>query len=146
MKRQHVVFAGIFFLLLLLDRVTKTLILHDPSKQSFGLFDLTLVQNTGMSFGLLSSWGVVFTVLAVLALLVLGFFYVRQETYRPLLVVISAGILGNLLDRLLYGFVIDIIDFRWFPVFNLADCMISIGVLGLVVQSWLAEKKNKNRR
>lgn len=107
----------------------------------FPFLKLTLVENTGVAFGVLSSfsarWLLVFV--SVIAVIFLAR-YARSTQDEFVLVCISliiGGALGNLVDRLLFGFVIDFIDVIVWPVFNVADTAITIGVLGLVFKKRL---------
>lgn len=114
-----------------------------------GPIHLTMVHNYGMSFGLLrdSDWGrwllIGFSILVVIGLAV----WVHKAT-RPLLAVgiglIIGGAIGNnLIDRVIYGYVVDFIDVSrlYFPwVFNIADSGISVGVALLLLDSFLSEE------
>jgi len=98
------------------------------------LLDLTYVQNTGAAFSMLRShtWVLTLTstvvVLGMCALLVKGFFKSRVGLFSAALVL--AGGMGNLIDRVLFGFVTDMFQttFMDFAVFNVADCCITVGV------------------
>ena len=104
-----------------------------------GVFHLTLVRNSGVAFGLFKGHGLWITVgtLAILA----GLF---RTTLRPdrgkwvpvCLALILGGAAGNLIDRMRFGGVIDFLDFRVWPVFNLADSCITVGALLLAVSFW----------
>lgn len=114
-----------------------------------GLVDLTHVQNKGVAFGLLNDApmnlrvkAAVTTVLAVLALAGISLYarHIRPEERlaRAGLSLILGGAIGNLLDRLTRGFVIDFVDVYWrgwhFWAFNVADAAISVGVALMVVE------------
>lgn len=93
---------------------------------------LTYVVNTGAAFGLLPNYSLF---LVLIAFLVIGMvlIYQRYLPARSFLVQVALGLqlggaVGNLVDRLRYGYVIDFIDVRVWPVFNLADFSISLGV------------------
>lgn len=98
------------------------------------LLDLTYVQNTGAAFSMLRShtWLLTLTstmvVLAMCALIVKGFFKNRLGLFSAALVL--AGGMGNLIDRVVFGFVTDMFQttFMEFAVFNVADCCITVGV------------------
>jgi signal peptidase II len=101
------------------------------------LFYLTYVQNTHGAFGLFGdrTW-----LLVAISVVVLGIFYVafREAAAQSLLVRIAfgailGGALGNIIDRLQRHFVVDFIDVRVWPVFNLADSFITIGVALLLL-------------
>ena len=94
---------------------------------------LTYVTNTGAAFGLFPDYGVVFMVAAVVVIVTIIFYY-RHLPGEQWLVQASLGLqlggaLGNLLDRLQHGHVIDFIDFKIWPVFNVADSSVFVGVV-----------------
>ena len=96
------------------------------------ILHLTHVQNTGAAFGIFQGYPQAF---AVLAAVVAVWVVVELTRKRPRawpadtgLLLILGGSLGNLIDRIRFGYVIDFIDVRVWPVFNLADSAITIGV------------------
>lgn len=101
-----------------------------------GVFEFYYLENDGAAFGMLDKIQGVFILTAVLILLLCLYTFLRlpeDRRYRPLkilCVVIGAGAAGNMLDRLMCGYVIDFlyVSLIDFPVFNLADCYICIGV------------------
>ena len=120
-----------------------------------GLFHLTYVQNTGAAFSILqgAQW---FFALIFLALTVLIVWDMVKKSMpftkleRWLVVLVYAGGLGNMIDRVRLGYVVDMIevDFMSFPVFNVADCFITCGCILLLVhlilfnkEFWKEEKK-----
>jgi len=137
-------FYLIVFLVFASDQVSKYIIqrtmMFGEYRQVFGSsFMLTLTQNTGGAWGLLPSGNKLFVVFAAVAIVALLFAYHRVA--RGDLLVASAfalalgGAVGNLLDRLRYGYVVDFFDARiihW-PIFNVADSAISLGIVLLLV-------------
>ncbi len=132
--------------ILLLDRVTKLLAerllsLHGSVPVIKGVFHLTLVHNTGAAFGLLKNSVALLVVVtaAVMWLLWVSLLKAhrnpRMAFYRLPLSLIFGGALGNLIDRVFLGYVIDFLDFRIWPVFNVADSAITIGavILGISI-------------
>lgn len=94
----------------------------------------TLVHNTGIAFGLFKDSGSVFVIIPLIltGLLIYNIYYYRNSahltrTYIVAFSLILGGAIGNLIDRITLGYVIDFIDFRIWPVFNLADSAIFIG-------------------
>lgn len=94
----------------------------------------TLVHNTGIAFGLFKDCGFVFLVipLVLTGLLIYNVYYYRHSEqlnsiYILAFSLILGGAIGNLIDRIFLGYVIDFIDFRIWPVFNIADSAITIG-------------------
>lgn len=105
-----------------------------------GFFDLTFVSNTGIAFGLFQGRNGLLA-LVVIAILGLGFWVSRELDWRKFEINLVAGCvvggaLGNLIDRLRYGYVVDFFDFnlgfmRW-PAFNIADAAISCSVVWIL--------------
>ncbi len=97
-----------------------------------GVFHLTRVNNTGAAFGLwrgASGALTVFSALSVLLILAyLSGFLRRRPSQTLAWALVAGGALGNLYDRLTLGYVVDYLDFRVWPVFNLADAFICAGV------------------
>jgi len=99
----------------------------------------TYVQNHAGAFGLFGTqpWVLVGMAIGVLAVFWFAF---REQAAQSLLVrlafgAIAGGAVGNIVDRFHYGFVVDFIDLHWWPVFNVADSCITIGVLLLLLAS-----------
>jgi signal peptidase II len=129
-----------------LDQATKlivdrTLSLHESIPIIEGFFNLTYIRNTGAAFGIFAGSHAAFRqpFLILFSILAIGFILVMlrrlPEGERSLLVALSfilGGAVGNLIDRFLYGEVIDFLDFYWsrfhWPAFNLADSFITVGV------------------
>lgn len=130
------------FTVVVIDRVTKNFI---SSLLSYGeslpiiknIFHLTLVHNTGIAFGLFKDRGMVFIIVPVIAIILLIFnlYYYKQNdealshSYILAFSLILGGAIGNLIDRIMYGYVIDFIDLRIWPVFNIADSAITVGAV-----------------
>lgn len=99
-------------------------------------FQLTYIENSGIAFGMFSGGSVIFTVAAIIAtVLVIWYLWkVRNGRFslKLSLAIILGGAIGNLIDRLLFGKVVDFLDFsiaglHW-PVFNVADSSVTIGI------------------
>jgi len=98
---------------------------------------MTLVHNSGIAFGLFKDQGIVFIIIPIIAIILLVFniYYYRNNdealprSYIVAFSLILGGAIGNLFDRIVYGYVIDFIDFRVWPVFNIADSAITIGAV-----------------
>ncbi len=146
-------------LILVLDQWTKGLIaraldVHQSRTVIRGLFDLTYVRNTGAAFGLFASVdssvkAVLLNTVAVLVFLVVSAYALRSSHKSVRLQVgfalILGGAVGNLLDRVRFGYVVDFLDFgisghHW-PAFNVADSAICIGV-GLLFLDMLRSEED----
>ncbi len=149
----------VYFLLVLViylfDQTSKffirnDLVLGESLPVINGFFHITLVHNRGAAFGMLERYPGLFSVIGVFsALLIILLLTVKKKTfgiYEKLgLSFILSGTLGNLTDRLFFGYVIDFIDFRIWPVFNIADSFITTGALILGI-SLLFRSHNERSR
>ena len=129
-------------LLLALDQLTKfvvrqTLDWHQ-SWPCCGFFRFTHVHNTGSAFGLFQDQNLTLLVVSLVGIVALAIIYGMQERpawlLRASIALMLGGAAGNLLDRILLGHVTDFIDIGPWPVFNLADSSI---VVGLMLMGWL---------
>ncbi len=139
--------AGILFVV---DRLTKWWIIKHfvlgESRPYGRYFSLTYVQNTGTAFGLMQNSN---KALLVLGLVILGsLLYAARGLYERggmiSLVGIShvlGGALGNLLDRYRHGYVVDFLDFHFWPVFNVADSAITVGTIVIMFGLFLQDRK-----
>lgn len=107
-----------------------------------GFFRITHVHNTGAAFGLFPDQSLVLTIFALIASAVILFFVVYGYRYYPwlgstaitlVLGMVLGGTVGNLVDRFRFGYVTDFIDFGYWPVFNIADSAVTIGVILFVL-------------
>jgi signal peptidase II len=148
--RSRLSYLVFVLLILLSDRVSKSSIVSrfeigQPVSIVDGLFNITYVQNTGVAFGILSAFSspvkVFFLCLvAGIASAVVIAYSLRNSPNNRLLqgalALVLAGALGNLYDRVRFGYVIDFLEFHargyFWPSFNVADTSISIGVMLLV--------------
>jgi len=138
------IFVIITVLLVAIDQITK-LIAIKQLKDISGLIvidnvlSLTYVENKGAAFGILQNSRWVFitiTIIAVIAIVLYKFHYKpKDRVLNTSLCLILSGALGNLIDRILRGFVIDMIEvtFISYPVFNLADCFVVIGAVLIAI-------------
>jgi signal peptidase II len=103
--------------------------------------------NTGAAFGIFPAGGTIFTVVAVLVVAAIIYYYPQvprdQIGVRIALPMQLGGALGNLIDRLSIGTVTDFVSVGPIPVFNVADASITIGVAVLVVVMWIEERRRR---
>jgi signal peptidase II len=161
MKSRYTMFAIIATVGIIIDQITKIAV--DRSMQLFDsipivehFFHLTYVRNKGAAFSFLSnaSWRLPFfisvSIVAALVILV-AFRKLRddQKLAHTSLALIFSGAVGNLIDRIRLGEVIDFLDAHWYrhhwPAFNVADSLICVGVFLLAIDMMLEEKRLKNR-
>ena len=144
--------------LVLFDQCTKIFISKIMLENSFEdmqllyFLNIVFVRNTGVSFGMFSEWGIlgryffsIFSIVVGCFLILLAIFS-DTKAFRISLGLISSGALGNAIDRVYFGGVIDFIDFfiynlHW-PAFNFADIFITLGVILLLFDN-IFNKKNE---
>lgn len=158
MKRKYWILLGLTALILVLDQVTKYKVhwsfrLGETIPVIRGFFNFTYIRNTGAAFGILANADPSFRIpfFVIVPLIALGaiayiFRKIPEGDLRlsTALSLVIGGAIGNLLDRLLLGYVIDFLDFHWryryhFPAFNVADMAICVGV-GILMLDLLSQK------
>jgi len=146
-------FYLIALLVVILDQASKHLVLSRvPFGSSVpvlkGVLFITLVENRGGAFGLFQSWAVLLTLLTMGFVIVIAAL-VRRRAMLPSLVGIGLGLqlggaVGNLIDRVRFGYVVDFINFRVWPVFNIADAAITAGLLLLAYYLFFCEGRRSD--
>lgn len=158
--RRYGLLIGVSLIIVSLDQITKLLIintmqLHESIPVVAGVFNLTYIRNPGAAFGLFATTNSAFRLIffvgtSIFALGLLGTIFYRihpDDVWGQLTVSsIVGGAIGNLLDRLQHGEVVDFLDvyigrYHW-PAFNVADGAISVGVVSLLIIFALDKKKN----
>jgi len=112
----------LIILLIILDQATKYLIKG--------------IINYGASFGILQGYTTLLIIISSIVSLFCIYYYFKEKNLRIPLSLVIAGTLGNLIDRIYFGYVRDFIDLKFFPVFNLADSFNVIGVILLIYLTW----------
>lgn len=137
---EKIILPAVALLVLVADQISKYLVLSNlapgqswnPIESLIPWASITHVTNTGVAFGMFQDRGWLFAVINVIVIVAIIFYY-RQLPAGQWWLKVSLGLqlggaLGNLLNRLLLGYVIDFIDFKIWPVFNVADSAIVTGV------------------
>lgn len=153
-----VLWIGIAVLIVVLDQLTKVLVMgrfqHGDVLPLTSFFNLVRVHNPGAAFSFLSDAGGwqrwFFTALGVVAALVMAWMlrsHPGQRLFCWAISLILGGAVGNVIDRLLHGHVIDFLDFFWgrwhFPAFNLADSAITLGAVLLILDELLRVRRGR---
>ena len=135
MKGKHLaVLGGV----LLLDQLSKILVraLLDSEVRLLPFFYLNFQKNTGGVFSILQGKNTMLIFLSMIVIGLIVFFIDRFKKEEMLgIALVLAGAIGNLIDRISLGYVVDFLDFRIWPVFNLADSAITVGVFLLLYNS-----------
>lgn len=149
--------AIITSVILILDQATKLYVdanfrLHESLPVIDGLFHLTYVRNKGAAFGIFADSAIripFFITVSVIAMVAILWYLRRLRDDQRLayfaLTLVFSGAVGNLIDRIRYGEVIDFLDVFWrshhWPAFNVADSAITVGVTLLFIEMWLEDRK-----
>lgn len=108
------------------------------------------VPNTGVAFGMFQGFGDVFSIVAIIVALIIVFYFPRVPasdwSLRLAMSLQLSGALGNLIDRLTIGHVTDFISVGNFPVWNIADASITVGVVVLILGVWITEIQEKKKK
>jgi signal peptidase II len=159
MKSKYIILIIISAAVLLLDQATKLFIdrsmgLHSSITIVENFFNITYIRNKGAAFGFLadSSFRLPFFILVsiIAVVVIIGVFRKLRpaQTFTAVsLSLIFSGALGNLIDRIRLGEVIDFLDAHWYahhwPAFNVADSAICVGVFLLAIDMFLEERRGK---
>lgn len=147
-------------MIIALDRLSKLLVMrYMELHQSIVIvgpdfFRLSYVENPGIAFGITFGNGIILTIFTIAAVILLAFYLYNQRRGlfppRLSLAIILGGAIGNLWDRLLYGRVVDFLDFDFpdfitirFPVFNIADSSVTVGMTILIIYMIFFEPRKK---
>ena len=147
---------GFALAIIVFDQLTKAWMLDGLHLREIGqalvadpLFNLTYVENTGVSFGLFGGGAARWALSVFSVVVALGLAWWATKADRRLLIsaigLVIGGALGNAIDRIRFGFVVDFVDFSQtglFPwVFNVADAAINVGVALLILDAILSERR-----
>jgi len=140
---------GLSSIFLIIDIVVKLLvksklIFQESIKIIDNFFYITYVKNTGAAWSILSGKQGFLIVFSLIVIIVILIYLYRKKNYTKLETIgyslLISGAVGNLIDRILYGYVVDYLNFYIFnydfPIFNIADSCIVIGIMLLFISSW----------
>ena len=152
-------FITLIFTLILtfIDQIIKIFIDHkfllDESKEIIpNFFNITNAHNYGAAWSILNDKSLFLIIVAIIALILIYFYFIKgkdlKKTDIVLVSMLSAGVIGNMVDRIRLGYVIDYLDFKIFgydyPIFNLADIFIVISIFLLILKAFKEDKNGKN--
>lgn len=140
--------------LIFLDQITKYWALNylkDPIEVIPKVFEFHYLENTGAAFGLLENKIPFFIISTILVLIIIAYFYIKTpyaKKYIPIYIVIlllTSGAIGNFIDRVHLNYVIDFLYFKLidFPIFNVADCYVTIASILLILLIFFKYKEEE---
>lgn len=137
---------------IILDRVTKLLAtslgLNNSVTVINDFFNITYVNNYGAAWSMLTGYRILLIIISILILIGIYFMFIRNKKLNKFETInyglLTGGIIGNLLDRIIYGYVIDFLDFNIigynYPIFNLADSFIVISIILIIFNEFKGDK------
>lgn len=144
--KKAIMMAIAFVTMIVADQYTKYLaILHLKDQLPIPIikdvFELQYLENRGAAFGSMEGKQIFLQLVTVVILAAIVYACVKipkGKRYAPLqiiLVMLGAGAIGNFIDRIFNGYVVDFLYFKWinFPIFNVADCYVTLGAIGLMI-------------
>lgn len=144
---------SISLIIIVIDVISKIFISSNNINQIIipNFFSISFVKNTGAAFSLLEGYKFLFIILAIVAVIYICKTYINEKLNKLQqisIILLISGIVGNLIDRIIYGYVIDFLSFKFgsyfFPVFNIADMCITIGA-GLLIIDLIRGETNDNK-
>ena len=134
-------FLYVLFFSIIIDRIIKIIVENFLSMDKLyvikNFFYLTFVKNDGAAFSILSGKNIFFIIFALIVIMLLCYYMKKNNSYKITYALLLGGIIGNLIDRILFGYVIDYIGIEiinyHFPIFNLADALIVISAFFIIV-------------
>ncbi|MBI5872134.1 signal peptidase II [archaeon] len=130
----------IIIVLVAIDQFSKSLI-KNKSLMLNSWLGLKYAVNPKAVFGLIEIPALLLIIISVIALIILLVYFLKRQTYKLPFVLFISGITGNLIDRLAFGYVRDFIIISVWPVFNLADAYLTIGVCLALYYSFFSQEK-----
>jgi signal peptidase II len=153
--RAYIFLASVSGLFLALDQWSKYLVrsqlevgeMWSPAEWLLAYVRVIHWNNTGAAFGMLPTAGVIFSIVALCVSVAIIYYFPRvsekQTAVRIALALQLGGAVGNLIDRALLGTVTDFISVATFPVFNVADASITVGVALLLASMWVEDRRRR---
>lgn len=138
-NKLFLLFIAITFLTIIIDQVLKYLVLSSHYMFNQGFFSIHIAINSGAGFGILQGKTALLSFISFIVIAGIILFYQKipqDRTAQILSGLFLGGVSGNFIDRITRGYVIDFIDFSFWPSFNIADAAISVAVVGLIWYCW----------
>lgn len=154
MKKKNIIIITLILIMILIDQISKILVMNYLNDEIIiikNFFSFLFVKNYGAAFGLFG--GNVLLLIAITCGLIIYLIYDIKTHFNDKLNIlcsslILSGAIGNLIDRIIHGYVVDFISFTLFnkqmPVFNIADICVTFGVIGLIYIMFKEEKNERN--
>ena len=147
MVNKAVKFIGIAALVIIIDQIIKNFAnkLEQPINLIGNVVKITFLKNYGASFGIFKNQTWLFILFSIIVIAAIIYYYKKiPNEYFTWIALIFGGTIGNLIDRLRFAYVIDFMDFTYWPVFNIADVALVLGA-GVIIYKILRKKEHKKK-
>ena len=150
-KLRYVIIAAIIAVDYILKvHIRETMYVGQSNPVIEGIFSITYVQNRGAAFSIFEGKEVLLMIFPAIAVMIAVWYMERHKnehwTFLAAMEMIIAGGLGNLIDRIARGFVTDMFDFHFWPVFNIADIAIVVGCGFLILFMFMFDESDKKEK
>ena len=148
-------YLSLAFLLLLIDQATKwwastSLVRGQPNNLIGNMIRLTRVHNEGGAFGIFPGGGIVFLIVSgivsFILFMILLTMMIDSKLIKTGMAFVLAGAVGNLIDRIHWGYVLDFFEIRGFPIFNVADACITVGAVLIILSILFGGERHQSQR
>ena len=131
--------------------VVNSMALYETIPVLENVFHITYIHNTGAAFSMMEGMRILLILLPMLMIIAaVIYMFIKRKTGHPLMLasvaLIAGGGIGNLIDRIALGYVVDYLDFRVFPIFNLADICVCVGCGLLILYVLFIDGKQDGKR
>jgi len=144
--RKIITFSTIFLVIDIIVKlvIKNSLVFNESIRIINNFFYITYVKNTGAAWSILSGKQLFLIIFSLVVIIILLVYLLKKKDYSNFeclgYSLLLGGAIGNLIDRIIYGYVIDYLNFYIFnynfPIFNIADCCIVIGIMLLFIDTW----------
>ena len=146
-----VIYFSIFIGTLIVDQLTKMLVQVNMYNTEISIikniFSFTYVENYGAAWGILSEYNSLLKILPIVFIIIILFYLIKYKPRKLEMIsgiLVMSGAMGNFIDRIRLGYVIDFIDFKVWPVFNFADIWIVLGCMLMIISLYRKDEDYGN--
>lgn len=152
MKKKYLTFGICVSIVLIIDMLTKYIFEGKEFHLIKGFIGILSCHNSGAAFSMFSGYTIALTIFTAILMIVFMVYYVKFDNdnivFQISFSLIMGGAIGNFIDRIIFGYVRDFINFEFinFAIFNIADTALTIGIIGLCIYILFLDKNNNSNK